>query len=173
MSASVGYPIEKASAAFLSARNTADVSARSKSRLLIRGETDAGGLPGLRQQAADLQAVVQGGIAGAQLPRPHLPGEGAEFRLHTVLHRGMEPLLCAVVPAQGHRAAEVGRRVLDQTALRALDQIPGGGGTVLGGDAGGLEGGIFQQQDAADVNAALQIGVVGEKTFCRNYLAEL
>ena len=67
-------------------------------------------------------------------------------------------LLLALVGVEGDAAATVGGGFLQDIALRALNDVPGRGRAVLGGDAHSLEAAVIHRQDAAGVDAALHVG---------------
>ena len=69
-------------------------------------------------------------------------------------------LFLALVGVEGDAAAAVGGGFLLDVTLRALNDAPGRGGTVLGSHAHGLEAGVVHGQDAAGVDAALHVGGV-------------
>ena len=67
-------------------------------------------------------------------------------------------LLFAVVEVQRQAAAVVGRGFLQQIALGALNDIPGRGPAVFCRHAHGLESAVIHGQDAAGVNAVVDVG---------------
>ena len=69
-------------------------------------------------------------------------------------------LLPAVVEVEGDRPADVGGALLEQVAPGALNDVPCRRAAVLGRDADRLEGAVIHGQDAAGVDAALDVGGV-------------
>ena len=69
-------------------------------------------------------------------------------------------LLPPLVRVEGDAAAPVGGGFLQNIALRALDDVPGGSTAVLSRHADGPEAVVIHGQDAAGVDAALDVGGV-------------
>ena len=101
----------------------------------------------IKNYTALVQAIQQRTGKGFKLCR--LPGPAA---IQVIV------LFLALVRVEGDAAAAVGGGLLQDIALRALNNVPGRGRAVLGGDAHGLEAAVIHGQDAAGVDAALYVG---------------
>lgn len=93
------------------------------------------------------------------VPRVDGTGKGLEFGCapDALAVEGIV-FLGAVVQVQGQGAAEIGGALLEQITLGALDQIAGGCGAVLGGNADRLEGAVIHGEDAAGIDALFDVG---------------
>ena len=129
--------------------------------LLVTREADACRAAGGGQHPADGNGGIQ--HPAAQLLVAALNGAGKGLKLRGQPGAAAVEVvvfLFAVVEVQRQAAAVVGRGFLQQIALGALNDIPSRGPAVFCRHAHGLEAAVIHGQDAAGVNAVVDVGRV-------------